>query len=92
MGVVISITGAGDAPLMMSPEQFARMATAMEAHPATGGARCEVCGRRPDNDEFAIVEIQGIETWVCDSCRYEFGDCPMCDTSHNGRPCPVDAG
>ncbi len=91
MGVVISITGAGDAPLMMSPEQFARMAAAMEAHPATGGARCEVCGRRPDDDSFAIVDVGGVSTWACDDCAWQCGDCGLCDVSHNGRPCPVDA-
>lgn len=91
MGVVLSIGGHGDAPLMMTPEQFARMAIAMEAHPATGGQRCEICARRPDNDEFALVDVDGHETCLCESCAYEFGDRPMCDVAHHGRPCPVDA-
>jgi len=90
MGVVLSIGGHGDAPLLMTPEQFAAMAVAMEAHPAQGGARCEICARRPDDDSFAIVDVGGVSAWLCDDCAWQHGDCPMCDVSHHGRACPVD--
>lgn len=90
MGVVLSIGGHGDAPLMMTPEQFARMAIAMEAHPAQGCQRCEICGLRPDGDEFALVDVAGHETWACDQCAWEHGDCGLCDVPHYGRPCPED--
>lgn len=66
------------------------LAVALERVVPGLGAVCEICGTRPEGDEFAIVDVAGQETWCCDSCSYNYGDCGLCDVSHHGRPCPED--